>query len=96
MSYTTKMVDGVEVALTLAEAADLDARDAAWTAGASARQAGVTRKSGLAADVTVIDWTDRIGHATAAQVDTYFANNVTNAAQAIGVLKAVVKYLATR
>jgi hypothetical protein len=96
MSYTTKTVDGVPVDLTPQEIADLEARDAAWVAGTSARQARVTRRAELTGDPTVIDWSDRIANATAAQIDTYFANNVTNAASAIAVLKAIVKLLAQR
>lgn len=95
-TYRYRMVNGKRLALTAAEIAELEARDAAWAAGESARTAKVQRTQGLKADAAVIDLATRLASSTSAQIDTYFANNVTNAAGAIQVLKAVVKLLAWR
>lgn len=45
-------------------------------------------------DAQVIDLIAKLKTMSAAEVDTFFTNNVITAAQAIGVLKAVVKVLA--
>lgn len=46
--YTHKTVDGVDVSLTAAEIAELEARDAQWQAGAPMRQAlEIERASGM-------------------------------------------------
>jgi len=77
--------------------ADLDQQpidDAAHTAMVAARTAEATRQGTLSGDAQVIDWINKLSQSSNADIDTYFANNVTTAAQAINVLKGVVKVLA--
>ena len=52
------------------------------------------RLAALQGDAQVVDWIAKLSSSDNAQIDTFFANNVTTAAQAINVLKAVVKVLA--
>jgi hypothetical protein len=88
-------VDGsVDVELTQAELDKqvLDAQKAA--ARKAIKDAEEARVGTLSGDAQVQAWITRLAGSSNEQIDTFFANNVTNAAQAIGVLKAVVKILA--
>jgi|KBSMisStandDraft_5_1062788.scaffolds.fasta_scaffold119656_3 hypothetical protein len=96
-AHTHKMVNGARIALTAQEIAELDARDAAFAAvELPARQAKAARTEGLRTDQGVRDLDDRLRASTAAQIDQWFAANVTTPAQAIAVLKTVCKILAVR
>jgi hypothetical protein len=80
MTYSTKMVDGNSVPLSAKEVAELEQRDSEWAAGAAVREAEAARLAELSADAAVVDLAKRLANATSAQIDTWFANNVTNAA----------------
>ena len=54
------------------------------------------RQTALKADPTYIDLLNRAKTATPAEIDAWFAANVTTLPQARGVLAAIVKYIATR
>jgi len=94
--HTHKMVNGARIALTAQEIAEFDARDAAFAAEEPVRQAKKARVAGLLTDQGVLDLDARLQAATAAQIDQWFAANVTTPAQAITVLKTVCKILAVR
>lgn len=96
MAYTHKIVDGVEVALTPEEIANLEARDAAWTASEPDRQAERDRYHSLMTDDQALQMADRLADMTAQQIDQYFANNVTNLAQLGGVVRSIAKILAVK
>jgi hypothetical protein len=94
----TKLIvtaDGpVEVELTQAELDQRAADNAVVQQRRAEKQAEETRLGTLSADSDVKAMALRLATSSNAQIDTYFANNVTNAAQAIGVLKLVVKIIA--
>lgn len=54
------------------------------------------RQAALKADPAYIDLLNRAKAATPAEIDAWFAANVTTLPQARGVLAAIVKYIATR
>jgi hypothetical protein len=89
-------VNGTRIALTAEEIAEAQARDAAWYAAEPTRQAVKVRAEGLRSDQAVRDLDERLRAATAAQIDQWFAANVTTSAQAIAVLKTICKILAVR
>jgi hypothetical protein len=84
----------IEVELTQADLDQRAADNAVSQQRRAAEQAEETRLGTLSADDDVRAMAVRLATSTNAQIDTYFANNVTNAAQAIGVLKLVVKIIA--
>ena len=55
-----------------------------------------TRLAALAEDAQTLALIDRLANSTDAQINSYFANNVTTAPQAIAVLKALVKVVALK
>jgi hypothetical protein len=55
-----------------------------------------TRIAGIKVDAGYIDLLSRASTATAAQIDAWFAANVTTLAQARAVLASIVKFLATK
>jgi hypothetical protein len=56
----------------------------------------VLRKQDMETDATVAQWLDRLVSASNAQIDSWFTANVTTQAQAVVVLKTLVKVLAFR
>lgn len=91
-----KIVDGVKYPLSDAEIAAKKAHEAEWEAEAPARQAKKDRVTGLQGEPAVQQLAHRIANDTSQQIDDYFASNVTTPAQAIDVLKTVVKVLALK
>jgi hypothetical protein len=91
-----KMVDGNRVKMTAADIAERKTLDDFWDADAPNRQARKDRRTGLENEPDVQALVDRLANATSQQLDTWFAANVTTPAQAITVLKTVVKVLALK
>lgn len=91
-----KMVNGVPVQMTAQEETARDAEEAAWAAGTAARQAEATRISSLSTAIGGDSVIQSLRSMTAAQFDAWWDANVTNAAQAIGVLKRLVKIIIFR
>ena len=92
----TKMVNGVPTPMTAQEEAARDAEEAAWLAGEPARVAERTRLESLDTAIGNDGVIQTLKSMTAAQFDTWWDANVTNAAQAIGVLKRLVKLVIRR
>ena len=92
----TKMVNGVPTPMTAQEEAERDIEEAAWAASEPARTAARTRLESLDTAISNDTVINTLKSMTAAQFDTWWDNNVTNAAQAIGVLKRLVKLIIFR
>lgn len=91
-----KLVDGVPVPFTAEEEAARDAEEAAWSAEQPALEAEAARKAAIE-DVIQADATiAQIKAMTTAEFDTWWTANVTNAAQAINVLKRVTRVVIRR
>ena len=87
----TKMVNGVSVALTSEEEAARDAEEAVWAAGGAARMAEETRRASIHAETNGDAIIDHLKTLTASDIDDWFTANITNAAQAITLLKKLTK-----
>ena len=91
-----KIVDGNRVKMTAADIVERKALDDIWDADAPSRQAKKDRRTELENEPNVQALIDRLANATSQQLDAWFAANVTTPAQAITVLKTVVKVLALK
>ena len=90
------MVNGVPTPMTAQEEAERDVEEAAWAAGEPARIAEHSRLESLDTAIGNDGVIQTLKSMTAAQFDVWWDNNVTNAAQAIGVLKRLVKLVIRR
>lgn len=88
-----KLVDGVQVPMTPEEEAVRDAEEIAWAAGQASRDALAARVQSLESAIVGDGVIQTLRTMTAAQFDQWWDANVTNAAQAIGVLKRLVKLI---
>lgn len=62
----------------------------------AAAAAEATRIATITSDAQVQAWTDRLAISSNAQIDTYFAGNVTTLAQNIAITKALAKIIAAK
>jgi hypothetical protein len=92
---THKMVNGKSVPLTSADVAALAEREAAWLADEPRRRADRERFDVLSTDVPAKEMVNRLA-ATAGDLDSWFAVNVTNFEQANAVLKELCKIIMVR
>jgi hypothetical protein len=83
--YTHKAVNGVRVPLSSKEIAAFEKRDVQW----AATQTEQTRSEAIIAIAA-----DQITTMTPAEIDQWFADNVTDMASIIRVLKTVCKIVA--
>ena len=86
-----KRVNGNRVQFSAAEETARDAEEAAWAAGAATRAAEAARIDSLKSAVKGDSLIQNLQSMTAAQFDNWWDANVTNANQAIGVLKKLMK-----
>jgi hypothetical protein len=82
------------VPLTAGELAQRTLDQQAHEANQAARTAEKARTDDIADDPDVIALADKLKHATAAEIDTWVNNNVTDLASARNTLKAIIKLLA--
>lgn len=88
-----KLVDGIQVPMTVEEEAARNAEETAWLAGQASRDALAARTQSLESAIGGDSVIQTLRTMTAAQFDAWWDANVTNAAQAIGVLKRLIKLI---
>lgn len=89
----TKMVNGVPTPMTAQEEAARDAEEAAWLAGQAARDAEAARTASMDTAIKNDGVLQNLKTLSAAEFDLWWENNITNANQAIQVLKRLVKLI---
>lgn len=92
----TKLVNGIVVTMTAEEEAARDAEEEAWAAGQPTRDAIAARIQSLDSAIRGDNIIQTLKTMTAAQFDAWWDANVTTAAQAIAVLKRLVKLIIFR
>lgn len=91
-----KLVDGTQIPMTAEEETARDIEETAWATGQSARDATEARILSLQTAINDDSVIQNIKSMTASQFDAWWDANVTNATQAIAVLKRIVKIIIFR
>lgn len=86
-----KIVNGIEAELSAEEEAEFAARDATWAAGQPQRDALAARHASMDAAISGDQTITQLKAMNAADFDTWWAANVTNLAQANGILKRLAR-----
>lgn len=92
----TKLVNGLPVAMTPAEEAARDAEEAAWLSAQVDLAAAQAKVASFDTAINTDTLIQQFKAMSAAEFDAWWDGNVTNAAQAIGVLKRLCKIIIRR